>query len=63
MKNSRTIEDLYIMVNYLHRPSRRKEIQRRHDPRMQALPSLMTFLEKESQKYPSSTTRINAVII
>ena len=30
---------------------------------MQALPSLMTFLGKESQQYPSSPTRINAMSI
>ena len=63
MKNSRTGEDIYTMVNYLHRPSRKKERQRRHAPNMQALPSLMAFLDKESQKYPSSPTRINAVRI
>ena len=63
MNNSRTGEDLYTMVNYVHRHSRRNERQRRHDPSMQALPSFMTFLEKESQQYPSSPTRINAVSI
>ena len=46
MKNSRTGEGLYIMVNYVHRPSRKKETQRIHAPSMQALPSLMAFLEK-----------------
>ena len=49
MKNSKTEEELYIMVNSFHRPSRRKERQRRHDPSMPALPSLMDFLEKEIQ--------------
>ena len=63
MKNSRTGEDLYTTFNSVHRPSRRKERQRRHDPIMQAMPSLMEFLEKESQEYPSSPTRINAVSI
>ena len=51
------------MFNLIHRPSRRNERQRRHAPSMQALPSLMAFLEKESQQYPSSPTRINAVSI
>ena len=63
MMNSRNGEDLYTMVNSVHRPSRRKEIQRRHATSMQALTSLMAFLEKESQQYPSSPTRINAVSI
>ena len=63
MKNSGTGEDLYIMVNSVDRPSRIKERQRRNAPSMQALPILMAFLEKESQKYPSSNTSINAVII
>ena len=62
-KNSRTGEDLYTMVNFVHRPSRRNKIQRIHAPIMQDLPSLMAFLEKESQQYPSSPTRINSVSI
>ena len=52
MKNSRTGEDLYTMVNFVHRPSRRNERKRRHAPSMQDLPSLMAFLEKESEQYP-----------
>ena len=63
MKNSRNGEDLYTMVNFVHRPSRRNKRQMRHAPSMQALPNLMAFLEKESQQYPSSPTRINAVSI
>ena len=63
MKNSRTGEDLYKIVNFFHRPSRRNEIQKRHAPSMQALPSLMELLEKESQQYPSIYTRINALSI
>ena len=63
MKNSRTGKDLYIMVNLVHRLSRINERQRRHAPSIQALPSLMALLEKESQKYPSSPTRINAMSI
>ena len=63
MKNLRTGEDLYTMVNSVHRPSRRKERQRRNAPSMQDLPSLMAFPEKEIQLYPSSPTRINAVSI
>ena len=63
MKNSKTGEDLYKMVNFVHIPSRRNERKRRHAPSIKALPSLMAFLEKESQKYPSSPTRINAVSI
>ena len=46
MNNSITGEDLYIMVNSVHRPSRRKERQRRHAPSMQALPNLMAFIDK-----------------
>ena len=61
MKSSRTVEDLYIMVNSAHRPSRRKERQRRYDLSMQALPILMAFLGKEIHQYPSSPTRINYV--
>ena len=61
MNNSRTGEDIYINSNSIHRPSKINERQRIHAPSMQALPSLMEFLEKESQKYPSSPTRINAV--
>ena len=38
-------------------------IQRRNALSMQALSSLMGFLEKENQQYPSSPTRINAVSI
>ena len=63
IKNSRTGDYLYTMVNSVHRTSRRKEIQRIHAPSMQALPSLMAYLEMESQKYPSSTTSINAVSV
>ena len=46
MKNSINGEDPYIMVNSVHRHSRRRERQRRHDPSMQSLPSLMEFLDK-----------------
>ena len=46
MKISRTGEDPSIMVNSTLRPSRRREIQRRHAPSMQSLTSLMVFLEK-----------------
>ena len=63
INNSRTGEELYTMVNSVHRPPRRKEIHSRYATSMQALPSLMAFLEKESQKYPSSPTRINSVSI
>ena len=63
MKNKRTGEDLYTMFNFVHISSRKNEIQRRHTPSMQALPSLMAFLEKESQQYPSNPTRINSVSI
>ena len=52
MKNPRTVEYLYTMVNFVHRPSRGNEIQRRHAPSMQALPSLMAFLEREILQYP-----------
>ena len=62
-KNSITGEDLYIMVNSVHRPSRRKYRQKRHAPSTHALPSLRVFLYKESQQYPSSPTRINSVSI
>ena len=61
MKSSRTGEDPYIIVNSAHIPSRIREIQRRHDLSMQALPSLMEFLGKERQKYTLSPKRINAV--
>ena len=63
MKNSRTGDYLYTMVNFVHRTSRRNKRQRIHAPSMQDLPSLMAFLEKESKQYPSSPTRINAVSI
>ena len=63
MKNSRTGEGLYIMVNSVHIPSSRIEIQRRHALNMQALPSLMAFLGKESQQYLSSPKMINALRI
>ena len=63
MKNSRTGEDLYTIVNSVHIPSRRNKGQRRHAPSMQDPPSLMALIGKESQKYTSSPTRINAVII
>ena len=53
MKNSRTGEDLYTMVNSIHRTSRRKQRQRRHATSMQDLPSLMAFLQKEIKRYPS----------
>ena len=46
MNNSITGYYLYIMVDFVHRHSRRKEIQRIHAPSMKALPILMTFLEK-----------------
>ena len=61
MAVSRTGEDLYTMINSAHRTSSRREIQRIDDTSMQALTSLMEFLGKEIQKYPSSHTRINAV--
>ena len=61
MNISITGKDLYIMVNFAHIPSRRIEIQRRHALSMKALPSLMEFLGKETQKYPSIPTRINDV--
>ena len=54
---------IHIMVNYVHRPSRIRKRQRRHARSMQALSSLMAFLEKEIQRYPSSPTSINAVSI
>ena len=63
MNNSRTEEDLYTMVDSVHRPSITKERHRRHSPSIQALPSLMAFLDKESQHCPSSPTRINTVSI
>ena len=63
MESSRTREKLYIIVNSSHRTSSRIEIQKRHDLSMQDLPSLMAFLGKESHKYPSIPTRINAVSI
>ena len=63
MKSSRTEEDLYIMVNSVHRPLKRRERQRRNVLSMQDLPSLMAFLGKEIQRYSSSPTSINAVSI
>ena len=41
MKNSRTVEYLYIMVNSVHRPLRIRERQKRHALSIQALPILM----------------------
>ena len=51
------------MVNSVHIPSRRRIRHRRYATSMQDLPSLMVFLEKEIQRYPSSPTRINSVSI
>ena len=59
----KTGEDLYIMFDSVHRPSRRKERQRRYAPSIQSMPSLMAFVEKESHRYPSSLTRIYSVSI
>ena len=63
MNNSITGEELYIMINSVHIPSRIKQGHRRHASSIQDLTILMVFLEKESQRYPSSTTRINDVSI
>ena len=63
MKSSRTGEDLYIMVNSVNRPLKRREIHRIYALSMQDLPSLMSFLGKESHQYPSSPTGINVVSI
>ena len=63
MNNSRTGENPSIMVHSALMPSRRRERQRRHAPSMKSLPSLMEFLGKESQKYPSSPKSINSVSI
>ena len=63
MKNSRTGEDLYIMVNFFTDPQWGNKRQRRHAPSMQDVPGLMEFLDNKSQLYPSSTTRINAMSI
>ena len=63
MKNSITGEDLSIRVNSTGRTSRRRAIERRQKIIMQALTSIMEFLGKKIQKYPSSHTRINAVSI
>ena len=63
MKNSITGEDLLTMVNYSSRISRRRERQMRHALNMQDLSSLMGFLGKESHKYLSIPTRINAMSI
>ena len=62
-ESSKTEKDLSIRVNSAHMPSRRRERQRIHAPIMEALSSLMTFLGKETQKYPASPTMINAVSI
>ena len=51
------------MVNYANRTSRRRKIHRRHALSIQYLSSLLGFLGKESQQYPSSPTWINAVNI
>ena len=63
MKNLIPVEDLYIMFDSVHRPSSRRERQIRHASILQALPSLIAFLDREIQKYPSSPTRIDAVSI
>ena len=49
-KSSITDKDLSIMVSSARRLSRRRERQRIHAPSMQALPILMKFIGKESQK-------------
>ena len=61
MRISKTGKDLSVMVDSARRPSSRIERHRRHATIMQALPSLMELLGKESHQYPSSPTRINAV--
>ena len=63
IKNLRTGKDLSIMVNFACRYSGRRKRQSMYAQIMQDLPSLMEIIGKESQQYPSSTTRINAVII
>ena len=64
MKISKTDKYLSIMVSSARRPSRIIERQRIQAPSIQAMPSLMEFLEKrEIQKYPSSPTRIKTVSI
>ena len=52
-----------MIVNSSHRPSNIIYRHRRHDLSMQDLTSLMEFLGKEIQKYPSSTTMISVVSI
>ena len=48
MNSSKTGEDLSIMVNSDQRTLRIREINRRHEPSMQALSSLIAFLDKEN---------------
>ena len=50
MKSSKNGEDLYIMVNYARRHSRRRLRQSRHAESMQDQPSFMEFPGKEIQK-------------
>ena len=50
------------MVNSAQIQSRRRERKRVHAPSMQAMQSLMEFLGKLIQKYPSSSKIINAMI-
>ena len=63
MKISRTGKDLFKMVNYAIRPSRIREEYKGYAPSLQAMSSLIGFLEKKIRKYLSDCTSINAVSI
>ena len=63
MNTSITGKDLLTMVNSSRKISRILERQSKHALSMHAMSSLMGFLEKESQQYSSSPTRINALSI
>ena len=62
-RTSRTGNDLSIMVNYYHMHLSRREKQRIKDPGIDYIPILLELIGKVNQKFPSSNTGINAVIM
>ena len=61
IRNSKTCEDVSIMVSSMHRTPRRREEHTINATSIQSLSSLMEFLYKEIWKYLSNTTSINVI--